>query len=65
MSDDKVVPMKKREDRFEALIRDEAIFDELVLGAIKVRPGPRSARVDDEGHPHERDHRSRLQLHRV
>ncbi|ERU66922.1 hypothetical protein Q088_01978 [Pseudomonas aeruginosa C41] len=35
MSDDKVVPMKKREDRYEALIRDEAMFDELVLGAIK------------------------------
>lgn len=35
MSDVKVVPMKKREDRYEALIRDEAMFDELVLGAIK------------------------------
>lgn len=27
MSDDKVVPMKKREDRYEALIRDEADLD--------------------------------------
>ncbi|HFS0752999.1 TPA: hypothetical protein ACHYZ8_003101 [Pseudomonas aeruginosa] len=35
MSDDNVVPMKKRGDRYEALIRDEAEFDELVLGAIK------------------------------
>ncbi|EKJ8513852.1 hypothetical protein ACOANU_28675 [Pseudomonas aeruginosa] len=35
MSDDKVVPMKKREDRYEALIRDEADFDALVMGAIK------------------------------
>ncbi|WP_166741121.1 hypothetical protein [Pseudomonas aeruginosa] len=34
MSDDKVVPMKKREDRYEALIRDEAMFDELVLAII-------------------------------
>ncbi len=35
MSDDNVVPMKKRGDRYEALIRDEAEFDALVLGAIQ------------------------------
>lgn len=35
MSDDNVVPMKKRGDRYEALIRDEADFEEIVLGAIQ------------------------------
>lgn len=35
MSDDNVVPMKKRGDRYEALIRDEAEFEEIVLGAIQ------------------------------
>ncbi|HCE6789274.1 hypothetical protein ISD85_03305 [Pseudomonas aeruginosa] len=34
MSDDKVVPMKKREDRYEALVGARAEFQENVYGAI-------------------------------
>lgn len=35
MSDDNVVPMKKRGDRYEALIRDESEFEGMILASIK------------------------------
>ena len=35
MSDEKVIPLKKKEDPIEALLRHEAEFDGLILGAIK------------------------------